>query len=159
VVVDIIQCLSTVELESKSAKALALYVKNTGNIKGRGVFAGRRFSIGELVEAAPVIVFEAGMMPRILANILYDWERHTGEPKARAIALGYGSLYNHDNPANLKYIVDGPASVIHFVALRDIVADEELTINYNHAGGRSGPGSDSWFKNHQVKPYSRMQPE
>lgn len=158
VVADIIQCLSKGELEPRPGRGLALYVKDTGTTKGRGVFAARRFSLGEPVEVAPVIVFEACMMPRIVANIVYNWENHTREPKARAIALGYGSLYNHDNPANLTYRVDGVARVIRYFARRPIAVDEELTINYNDASGRSNPAADYWFEKHGVTPYSRAKP-
>jgi hypothetical protein len=137
-------------------RGLALYVRDTGTIKGRGVFAGRRFSRGELVEVAPVIVFNSECsLPRVLANLLYNWEQQTGEPKTRAIALGFGSIYNHDNPANLTYRADAAARVIRYLAARDIAADEELTINYSASNGSCTSAQDNWFERHAVPRWER----
>lgn len=47
-----------------------------------------------------------------------------------AIALGYGSLYNHSYAPNARYVDDDPC-VKRYFALRDIMAGEEITINYN----------------------------
>jgi len=139
------------EVSRRLVRGLSLYINDTGTIKGRGVFAGRAFARGELVEVAPVIVFTSEcMLPRSLANVLYNWEEHTREPKTRAIALGYGSLYNHSNPASLCYRVDSRARVIRYTAIRDIAGDEELTINYSAASGHCEMQSDTWFERHGV---------
>ena len=148
---DITRLLSSRELEQKSRAALDLYVKHTGTIKGRGVFASRPYDRGELVESAPVIVFNACTLPRAIAHVLYNWEQHTGEKGARALALGYGSLYNHDNPSNLSYQIDAGNKVIRYTAARSIAADEELTINYNAANGQCEPSEDRWFERHGVE--------
>ena len=50
-----------------------------------------------------------------------------------ALALGYGSLYNHSYQPNARYD-DQPAGAMTFTALRDIRAGEEITINYNNLG-------------------------
>jgi hypothetical protein len=49
-----------------------------------------------------------------------------------ALALGFGSLYNHSYKPNARYD-DAPSQVKEFRALRDIKAGEEITINYNGA--------------------------
>jgi len=153
---DITRYLSVPELTPRASRGLALYVKDTKTTKGRGVFAGRRFRAGELIEVAPVIVFNSACtLPRILANLLYNWEEQTGEPQTRAIALGYGSLYNHDNPANLSYKVDAATRAIRYSATRDIAVDEELTINYSAASGCCTSAEDTWFERHQVPRWSR----
>jgi uncharacterized protein len=152
---DISAYLSPDELAPRPNHGLALYVRNTGTGKGRGVFSARRFRRGELVETAPVIVFtSACSLPRIIANVLYNWEQQTGEPNTRAIALGYGSLYNHDNPASLSYTADRSARLIRYIAARDIAADEELTINYSAAKGECASAEDNWFERHGVKRWS-----
>ena len=154
---DITQFLSVSEITSKPVRGLGLYVKDTGTIRGRGVFAGRKYAKGELVEVAPVIVFNACVLPRIIANILYHWEQQTKERNTRAIALGYGSLYNHDNPSNLSYTVDAAARVIRYTAVRQIAADEELTINYNSANGHCADADDLWFERHGMEQCPRLQ--
>jgi uncharacterized protein len=143
---DITRHLSKLEMRNRPLRGLSLYVENTGTIRGRGVFAAKSFSKGELVEVAPVIVFtSACQLPRIFADVAYSWDAET-----KAIALGYGSLYNHDNPANLSYQADASARVIRYKAIRDIKLNEELTINYSAALGRCDRREDDWFEKHGV---------
>ena len=47
-----------------------------------------------------------------------------------ALALGYGSLYNHSYRPNARY-VDLAGRTKLFTAMRDIAAGEEITVNYN----------------------------
>ncbi len=65
---------------------------------------------------------------------------------AQALALGYGSLYNHSNPSNLRYEAGREAHVMRLIAVGDIAAGEELTINYNAGGGGAASEDDWWFK-------------
>lgn len=127
----------------------AVYVKNTGTQRGRGAFAGRAFRMGELVEACPVVLFDplpSGELPLEIRRIVFGWGKLLGLPRRRpAIVLGYGSIYNHSNPAGMRCEADATNSILRFVAIRDIEADEELTINYNCID--SGVSSDDiWFK-------------
>ena len=65
-----------------------IYVGETGTAKGRGVFANAAIKHHDLVEVAPVIVFRAHALPRIVATILFNWEELAKEePNTRAIAL------------------------------------------------------------------------
>lgn len=128
-----------------------VYVDDTGTAKGRGVFAGRSFRSGEVVEMAPVIVFRVCDLPRIVATILFQWEPHPKGSGLRAIAFGYGSLYNHANPSNMRYDPDVAAAAIRFTAVRDIASGEELTINYNAVGGGCEWHDDHWFDRMGIK--------
>ena len=49
-----------------------------------------------------------------------------------ALALGYGSLYNHSYNPNARYD-DVGRQIKEYSALRDIQRGEEITINYNGA--------------------------
>jgi SET domain len=127
-----------------------LYVADTGTAKGRGVFAARAFEDGELVEAAPVIVCEGRVqtLPSAIRELLFDWRTLGGADRiggAHGLVLGYGSLYNHDNPANLRYEADPREPVLRFVATRRIAPGEELTINYHEAGGTDASAQNPWF--------------
>jgi hypothetical protein len=124
---------------------------DTGTIKGRGVFAGRAFLKDELVEVAPVIVITACVLPRIIADVLYNWASAPDAPKRHAVALGYGSIYNHENPSNLSYTADVKLDLIRYWARREIAPNEELTINYNAPIGHCSPGDDNWFERHGIK--------
>jgi hypothetical protein len=128
-----------------------VYVADTLTGKGRGVFSGRDFRETEVVEVAPVIVIENGATEILRQTILrtydFDWQVLAGtKHQATAIAGGYGSMYNHANPANMIYHADPVALTLVFTAARDINREEELTINYNARGGGSVWHDDNWFE-------------
>lgn len=104
--------------------------------KGRGVFAGRRFQLGELIERAPVIVIPATEGPALAATLLdaYDF-RWNHRQRQSAIVLGYGSLYNHADGPNARYTRLFDSEEMEFTALRTIEAGEEILINYNGDSG------------------------
>jgi SET domain-containing protein len=98
--------------------------------KGRGVFACRHINAGTVFEKVPVIVMPAEEVLEstecpVLANYVFDWGKNTV-----ALALGYGSIYNHSYSPNARYDDEGRQTKI-FTALRDIDAGEEITVNYN----------------------------
>jgi SET domain len=124
-----------------------VYIKSTGTIKGRGAFAGRAHQAGEVVETCPVVAFGGKLsgIPQDVQRILFDWGTLTDTGRAYCLALGYGAMYNHDNPSNLRFEADEQAQTIRFIAVRDIAADEELTINYNAHCGAHTSDEDTWF--------------
>ncbi len=130
-----------------------VYVKDTGTAKGRGVFAARRFGEGELVEVCPVILFRKPyeVLHKELKTVVFHWPVPEGARETQALALGYGSLYNHANPSNLRYETDTEALLMRFVAVREIEADEELTINYNADGGAHVSEDEWWFEEKGIK--------
>lgn len=135
-----------------------VYVKHTGSSIGRGVFAARAIADGEVVEVAPVVVFSliGCKLPGHLKRIMFAWGKLTGgtDVLVQALALGYGSLYNHANPANLSYEPEASGPSLRFTAARDILADEQLFINYNGAFGSVVSVEDDWFDRMDVKPLS-----
>lgn len=62
----------------------------------------------------------------LLARYSFQW---AGD--GVALALGYGSLYNHSSKPNCIYWTIKDEGVIEFVALVDIQAGEEIRVNYN----------------------------
>src|SRR5687767_7775471 len=94
----------------------SIYVKDTGTPKGRGVFALRAFSAGEIVEECPVVILRAlrAALPEEFQDRVFHWEWRPDGNGTSVLALGYGSLYNHDNPANMRYEVDKPGFVLRF---------------------------------------------
>ena len=76
--------------------------------KGRGVFARRLIRKGELIEKVPMLVlsieeYHDGISKTSLANYCFAWGQGTV-----ALALGYGSLYNHSYKPNARYDDVGP---------------------------------------------------
>lgn len=131
------------------------FIKNTGTEKGRGVYANRSYKKGEVVEKCLVIIIDQSFqkLPEELKKIVFDWgvlaETHKRES---AIALGFGSMYNHDDPANMKYQADLEQELLIFTTVREINKGEELTINYNAIGGGETWHDNNWFKRMKVTP-------
>jgi len=108
--------------------------------KGRGVFARARIGRGGIIERVPVIViplrevYDRGEGSK-LGDYVVMWNREKA-----AIALEYGSMYNHSYDPNARY--DDGRLTKTFTAIRDIAPGEEITVNYN---GDPGDESDVGF--------------
>ena len=122
-------------------------MRDTVSERGRGVFALQNYRVGDLVEAAAVVLLNGAFetYPAELKTYVFNWAALCGVGQAHAVALGYGSLYNHDNPANMHYEADPANLALRFTAARDIAAGEELTINYSAAFGRASSDNNDWF--------------
>ena len=64
-----------------------------------------------------------------LEHYYFEWGH---DCQQAAIALGYGSLYNHSYTPNARYVFRESEECLEFIALREIQAGEEITINYNN---------------------------
>ena len=98
--------------------------------RGRGVFARKFIPAGTVIERVPMIVFpekeletEEGFST--LYHYCFEWGKGTV-----ALAMGYGSIYNHSYSPNARYD-DLAQRLKEFTALKDIQAGEEITISYN----------------------------
>ncbi|MFN3827042.1 MAG: SET domain-containing protein-lysine N-methyltransferase [Micavibrio sp.] len=107
--------------------------KETGDKKGRGVFALCDFPKGAVLEVAPVIpvskdsVVENGSAPD---GYLLQWDGHY-EDEEFCMPLGYIMMYNHHKNPNILIDQDYDTYTMKVIALRDIKAGEELCWNYN----------------------------
>lgn len=132
-------------------------VVDTGPEKGLGVVAVRDIAAGEVIETAPTILFsgEPDDFPPAIRDRVFGFDGMPGYEELSAIALGYGSLYNHDNPANMGYAAADDASAIIFTAARDIAEGEELTINYDREPGDPDEVrsiESRWFGSRGIEP-------
>lgn len=112
--------------------------------KGRGVFAARPFARGELIERAPIILVPPSQKDAVergpLGDYVYAWGRRKEHD---AVVLGYGSLYNHSFRPSAVYLRRPAEPALDFVALREIAAGEEITVNYN---GDPADATPVWFE-------------
>jgi uncharacterized protein len=112
--------------------------------RGRGVFAVDAIAEGVEIEECPVIVVPAAEVPALVQTVLRDYHFLWGPAgDASAIALGYGSLYNHADDPNALYVRKTDLGVLSFVSIRAIRAGEEITVSYN---GGVGDRSPVWFE-------------
>ena len=112
--------------------------------RGRGVFAIQPISCDQLIESCPVIPFEPKYRAVLEATPLYDYlYGWSDDCREVAIALGYGSLYNHSDEPNALYHTNRNRNAIDFIATRPIAAGEEVTISYIDSSDSS---KKLWFK-------------
>ncbi|ORX47716.1 protein methyltransferase [Hesseltinella vesiculosa] len=89
-----------------------------------------------LIEISPILLFphsEYQTHGRFtqLDHYTYCWK------DGYALALGLGSMFNHDKQPNVGFMRDFENQLIRYVTLRAIAVDEELCISY---------GANLWFE-------------
>jgi uncharacterized protein len=103
---------------------------------GYGVFAKEDIANQDFLEIAPAIVFEPPeKTDDNLMNYVIAWEGKL------AVSLGWTMLYNHSDDNNCVFSVNHQNKLVAIVAIRDISAGEQLTVNY-------GP---DWFSSRKAK--------
>lgn len=125
-----------------------LYIKEIKG-KGRAVFSNVTIEKDDLIEECPLITIPAEDFDLVTATHVVNYCFHLDrEAKRLAVALGFGSLYNHSFECNAHHIIDKETETITIFALRDIAPHEEITINYN---GDPENQSDNWFASRGMK--------
>lgn len=111
---------------------------------GRGVFSTKDYVRNEVIEECPVIIISPRERIKIdgtsLYNYYYSWGKNNDQA---AIALGYGSLYNHSYNPNAQYVKDLENATLKIVAIRSIATGEEIRVNYN---GDPSSKKSMWFR-------------
>lgn len=110
----------------------------------RGVFASANLARGELIERCPIIYLTKEDYLLVKQTTLLNYYFLNEEEDRSAIALGYGSLYNYSYTPNATYQKHLDEGYIDFVALTDIKASDEVTVNYNY--GNPDDKSSLWIK-------------
>jgi len=114
---------------------------------GRGVFAKRDIKKGEIIEKCPLIEVPEHDTSNLKDSILVTYFFYYGQNKERlAIALGFGSIYNHSDKPNAKFKIKQAKKTIDFVALYDIKKDEEITFNYYNCYNVKKKNRPLWFE-------------
>jgi hypothetical protein len=119
---------------------------------GWGVYAGRSFSKGEIVEVAPMLlrfpVNSRLLKQTMLDNYHYEYWTWDGTTHIECtnLSFGFSLLYNHAPNHNIKYYkfgdepdIDDPGRSVAmgYYAMRDIQRGEELVCSY---------GDETWFR-------------
>ncbi|GAO45729.1 hypothetical protein FPE01S_08_00490 [Flavihumibacter petaseus NBRC 106054] len=111
---------------------------------GRGVFTSDFLPSGTVVEISPVIVMSKEDRGWLDKTALHDYIFEWGNDKQSCcMALGYVPLYNHSYASNCEYEMDFDASLMKITTMRDVLAGEELFINYN---GNWDDATPLWFR-------------
>src|SRR3989339_950402 len=108
-----------------------LYYKKVKD-KGRGVFSKNKITKGTIIEVCPVIPLSKKELKFIektrLDKYYYCWGKGF---KEGSLPLGFGLLYNHSYHSNANYKFDLKKQTITYFAVKNIPANEEITVNYN----------------------------
>lgn len=99
---------------------------------GRGIVATDNILEGELIERCPIIFLTENDYPLAKQTSLLNYYFLNESEDRAAIALGYGSLYNHSFEPNATYNKFLEEGFIDFVAIKNIKAGVEVTVNYNY---------------------------
>lgn len=98
-------------------------------ISGRGVFANQRFETNEVIEFCPMLILPEKDVSLIdqtqLWNYYFIWNE-----KEIALALGFGSLYNHSDTPNAQQERFIEEKIMAIKAMKTIKQGEEILINY-----------------------------
>lgn len=112
---------------------------------GRGVYAQDNIKKDEIIERCPVIEIPISDESNVKEGILITYFYYSGKNKQKiALALGFGSIYNHTYQPNAVYKIREAQGVIDFIALKNIKKDEEITVNYK--GKNSKNNNPLWFE-------------
>ncbi len=99
-----------------------IYVKKSPT-HGYGVFAGKDFRKGELIEECYIIISPKGG-DKVLEDFYFDIKGKYG------VFTGYGSIYNHSEDPNADYNISISKKLATIKADRTIKKGEELFVSY-----------------------------
>ena len=105
---------------------------STSSAKGLGVFAAKNMSKGDIIEICPIMLIKT-RVPE-LEDYLFLFDNNT-----HALALGYGSMYNHNNNPTAEWNLNRNSLTI--TALQDIKKNSEIFISY---------GNDYWTSRNAI---------
>ena len=110
-----------------------------------GVFAIRDIAPKEIIEECPVIIFRGLKIEyrEEISSREFFWDDLNS-----AIALGYGSMYNHADDSNATYAIDHDDQILRFITTKHIAADTEILVHYGNG----------WFASRKETPES-LDPE
>jgi SET domain-containing protein len=97
-------------------------------IGGRGVFSGRLYKKGDIVEITPCVKDKINAYNEgILKDYIFGYKDDN-----HVLSFGYGSMYSHSDNPNLSYTIGEDSNGVYmtFIAKKNINKDEELFISY-----------------------------
>jgi SET domain-containing protein len=122
-------------------------VKFISPSKGKGLFAKKDMQKDTVIDIAHVILIpnkDYRLLEKTnLSNYCFVWENPKYKSEFRnAIAMSICQYMNHSYQPNVRYEYNYRNDTIKFITMRNILKDEELTLNYN---GEINDKSPLWF--------------
>lgn len=108
-----------------------LYVQET-ELGIEGVFSFSEIKKGDIIEYCPLIVYTENDVEFLKFTNVYNYYSFKQDALLPGfLALGYGSIYNHNSPSNAEYNINIKERTLIISAITSIKANVEITINYN----------------------------
>ncbi len=106
-----------------------IYLKSSelGGKYGRGVFANRDFSSGDIIELAPYIEDLNDNFKGVVRDYIFS---KNGDRTISVVAFGFASMYNHKDFPNAKWDIGDNYVIIKCIA--PIKKGEEIFISYGN---------------------------
>jgi len=120
-----------------------IIVQQSKVINGQGVIATDQIKKGETIEIVPLLLMPIAEFELIKKTKLYFYFFEYSNSHF-AIALGYGSLYNHSYSPNARYLYSYKNKQLIIKAIKDIKSGDEIFFNYNYYPNDKTPLGD-WF--------------
>lgn len=121
-----------------------IIVQQSKTAMGLGVIATEEIKKGETIEIVPLLLMPIAEFELIKKTKLYYYFFEYSNSHF-AIALGYGSLYNHSYSPNSRYLYSYKNKQLIIKAIKDIEKGEEIFFNYNYYPDDDTPLED-WFQ-------------
>lgn len=99
---------------------------------GRGIFATKNISKGELIEASPVLVIDKWEAIEVCSTVINNYVFSWKDDESSALAFGHGSLFNHSKRQNVTYESNFADQTVEFYAEKDIKKGQQLFIDYGY---------------------------
>lgn len=109
------------------------------SLHGYGVFACKDFVADYVIEECYALIIQSDDV-ELLKDFTFAWP--AGPKNTFALALGYGSMYNHSENPNAEFDYDISNQLILIKAMKPIKEDEEIFISYG----------DDWFSKRENEP-------
>jgi SET domain-containing protein len=103
-------------------------------ISGWGVFAKEKIESFEILEKCPLLTLPVGVDSNdpLLENYRFGWPAQKKWEKY-VLALGWGSLYNHSDSPNARWIGCETPDIFIFQSISSIEKDQEILVSYGQS--------------------------
>ncbi len=115
-------------------RLIDLYIGRSPGL-GRGVFSRNAILAGEVIEVCPVILVPTSELIHLDKTVVYNYY-FVWNNEHVAVALGYGSIYNHNKKPNAIFEYQFISNEIIFKATRTIPANSEIFVDYTAGTGK-----------------------
>lgn len=99
------------------------------NEKGRSVYSGIEINPDDIIEACPILHIPEEQKAIIHKTAIHDYY-FIWPSGGIAIALGFGSIYNHSDRPNAEVIFDVDSKEIIIKCIATVSPGEEILIDY-----------------------------